>query len=176
MKNNNNKNIAIEQWIGASNADIIGIAETNICWHLSQNGPFQERIKKWRHTSAPHLQTNLHSSIAYNELDPLSKEYQIGGVALLTRGGLSCRITDKGDDPTKLGRWSWTDYRGLKELKLRVVCAYRLMNTCNSGGTERVHAQHLRALYQLDRHEDPVTAFDQDFFLFSKQAKKKDIN
>ena len=92
---------------------------------------------------------------------------------LITRGGLTCRITDKGEEYTKLGRWSWTDYKGVKDLKLRVVCAYRLINTSNSGGTETVHAQHLRALYKLDRHEDPVKAFDKDFFTFLKTSKEE---
>ena len=32
IKHTNNKNVVIEKWIGESNADIIGIAETNICW------------------------------------------------------------------------------------------------------------------------------------------------
>ena len=166
MEHANNKNVVIEKWIGASNADIIGIAETNICWRHAKNGPFQERMKTWTYTSASKYQINLHSSIAYNELDPLSKEYQIGGVALATRGGLSCRIIDKGEDPTKLSSWTWTDYRGLKELKLRVVCAYRLVNTSNKVGTETVHAQHLRALYKLNRHEEP-------FFAFLKSSKEE---
>ena len=101
MEHTNNKNVVIEKWISASNADIIGIAETNICWRHSKSGPFQERLKKWTFTSEPQYQTNIHSSITYNDLDPLSKEYQIGGVALATRGGLSCRIINKGEDSTK---------------------------------------------------------------------------
>ena len=83
-----------------------------------------------------------------------------------------CRIIDKGEDPTKLGRWAWTDCRGLKGLKLRVVCAYKLVYTSNKGGTETVHALHLRALYKLDRHEEPLQAFDNDFFMFLKLSKE----
>ena len=172
MEHTNNKNIIIEKWIGKSNADFIGIAETNICWRHSKNGSFEERLKKWTYTSSPQYQTNLQSSIAYNDLDPLSREYQIGGVALATRGGLSCRITDKGEDATKTGRWAWTDYRGQKGMKLRIVCAYRLVHTSNKGGPETMHAQHLRALYKLDRHEEPLQAFDNDFFMFLKSSKE----
>ena len=170
IDNTNNKNVVIEKWIGESDADIIGLAETNICWRHAKNGPLQERMKKWTYTSSARLQTNLHCSLAYNDLDPLSREYQIGGVALATRGGLSCRITNNGEDITRLGRWSWTDYRGLRDLKLRVICAYRLIHTSNKGGTETVHAQHLRALHKLDRHDEPLQAFDNDFFQFLKSS------
>ena len=57
-------------------------------------------------------------------------------------------------------------------MKLRVICAYRLVNTSNKGGTETVHAQHLRALYKLDRHEEPLQAFDNDFFEFLTSSKE----
>ena len=41
----NNKNGSTQNWIQSSNADIIGMAETNICWHQSTGGPIQERLK-----------------------------------------------------------------------------------------------------------------------------------
>jgi hypothetical protein len=168
----NIKNVEIQKWISNSNADIIGLAETNICWHKAKGGPIQERINKWTRTSLPHLQANIHTSVGYNEIEEFPKEYQIGGVAMMTRGGLSCRIMNKGNDSNKLGRWTWTDYRGVRGIKVRIITAYRLVATSNKGGTETVHAQHLRALYKLDRTEDPIKAFDIDFFAFIKECRE----
>ena len=152
MDSNSLKDAEIQHWIGKSEADIIGLAETNICWHKARGGPFQERMQNWMRTSEPHLSTNLHSSISYNELEEYPNEYQIGGVALMSRGGLSCRIMDKGRDESRLGRWSWTDFRGVKGIKLRIICAYRLVLTSNREGTETVHAQHMRGLSKLGRY------------------------
>ena len=166
----------IQKWISKSNADVIGLAETNICWQKARGGPFKERMNKWVRTSEPHLTTNQHSSIANNELEEFPGEYQIGGVALMTRGGLSCKIMDKGRDGTRLGRWAWTDFRGVKGLKLRIICAYRNVQTSNRGGTETVHAQHMRGLDKLERVEEPIKAFDTDFLGSSKRRKRKATN
>ena len=173
MEPNSQKNEAIQRWINNSSADIIGLAETNVCWHKARGGPLHERVKKWTETSEPHLRTNLHSSIAYNELEEYPNEYQIGGTALLTRGGMSCRIMGKGQDAIRLGRWSWTDYRGVQGIKLRIICAYRLVATSNRGGTETVHAQHLRALHKIGRDTSPIKAFDDDLFGFIKESKEE---
>ena len=53
IEHTNNKNVVIEKWIGESNADIIGLVETNICWRHAKNGPLQERMKNG-HTQAQH--------------------------------------------------------------------------------------------------------------------------
>lgn len=168
---NSKKNDDIERWINKSDADVIGLAETNICWYKASHGPFHERAKKWMTGSPSHLRTNIHTSTAHNELEENPSEYQIGGTAIITRGSMSCRISSKGSDTTKLGRWAWTDYRGVRDIKLRIICAYRLVNTSNRGGTETVHAQHLRALHKLGRQEEPIKAFDKDFFSFIQQSQ-----
>ena len=114
LEPNSKRDDEIQKWIRGSNADIIGMAETNLCWHKARGGPFQERMRRSTGTSVPQLTTNLHASIAYNEVEEWPNEYQIGGTALITRGGMACRIMNKGKDGEKLGRWCWTDYRGLR--------------------------------------------------------------
>jgi hypothetical protein len=49
---------------------------------------------------------NIHTTKAYNEVEEEPNEYQIGGVAMITRGGLSYRIIEAGSDATKIGRWT----------------------------------------------------------------------
>ena len=98
IKSNNDKNILIQKWISDSDADIIGMAETNIYWDKAKHGPFALRCKKWISCSRPQYTTNINSIVANNELDELADEYQIGGVAMITRGGLSGRIEKNGID------------------------------------------------------------------------------
>ena len=69
MEPNSKRNEEIQLWIQNSNADIIGMVETNLCWHKARGGPFQERMRRWTMTSAPHLTTNLHASTAYNKVE-----------------------------------------------------------------------------------------------------------
>ena len=171
MEPNNKRDEEIQQWIKSSGADIIGMAETNLCWHKARGGPFQERMKRWTISSEPSLTTNLHASIAYNKVEEWPNEYQIGGTAIITRGGLSCRIMNKGEDDEQMGRWCWTDYRGVRGIRLRVISAYRLVQTSNRGGTETVHAQQMRALDRLGRTEEPLKAFDTDFLNFIKGSR-----
>jgi hypothetical protein len=83
---------------------------------------------------------------------------------------------DKGNDETKLGRWTWTGYRGVKGIQLSIINDCRLMSTSNKGGAETTHAQHMRALDRIGRTTEPIKVFDKDFFHFvttSRVAEKQ---
>jgi hypothetical protein len=50
---------------------------------------------------------------------------QFGGTALFSLGKAAHRAIGKGADPSKLGRWAWTLYRGKNQHLLKVYVAYR---------------------------------------------------
>ena len=111
------KNDRIRQAINDHDMQIIGISETNRCWHLlNEEDRWISRIKGWWETSK--------SSVAYNVKDgELSTPYQPGGTLVLSVGEPAHRVIEIGRDTTGLGRWSWTRYRGKHDVILQVISA-----------------------------------------------------
>jgi hypothetical protein len=61
---------------------------------------------------------------AWNSLDRVKRLDQYGGVAILGLGRTSFYASGSGIDPSNLGRWCWTRYKGKDNLTLRVVSFY----------------------------------------------------
>ena len=52
--------------------EVVGLAETNRCWHrLDPADRIPERFRGWWEA--------LHSSVAYNRMDPYAHQFQWGG-------------------------------------------------------------------------------------------------
>jgi hypothetical protein len=49
---------------------------------------------------------------------------QMGGTTVLTTDTAAHRVVDKGRDPSNLGRWCWTRYKGRSNCTLRIYTAY----------------------------------------------------
>lgn len=62
-----------------------------------------------------------------------------GGTSIWSINNAAHRAFDSGSDPSGLGRWSWTRYRGRGNVTLRIISAYR---PCDSQGPLTVYAQH----------------------------------
>ena len=71
------------------------------------------------------------------------------------------RVIDQGTDPSGLGRWAWLRLEGRQEHHLRVVSAYRPVD---SGGHGSVYSQHQRHFTRNLRDADPRHAFYDDLF------------
>lgn len=72
------------------------------------------------------------SIFANNTREPqLSEHVQHGGVGIVATGEVKHRITEKGSDPSGLGRWVWMRMSGKEGHHVRFVTAYR---PCQSGG------------------------------------------
>ena len=56
--------------------------------------------------------------------------YQPGGIAIITKNVVSPRITDSGDNPHGMGRWSNITINGRKKTKLTIISDYRARKTC----------------------------------------------
>ena len=146
----NVKNRQIYNTLQKTQTDIIGFTETNLRWHkLPQRDQWRERTQGMWESS--------HTSIGYNFKDSGTSKFQPGGTMTLSIGKASHRVVDKGQDPTGLGRWSWTRYRGTENIATRIITAYRPCLPSNPGPTT-VYSQHLRYLDSTDDERCPREA------------------
>ena len=148
------KNKLITDAIIRTETDIMGMTETNLRWNkLALKDQWTERTKGVWECS--------HHTIGHNLNDPGSTEFQPGGCITLSLGPASHRVTSKGMDDAKLGRWTWTRYKGTNNISLRVITAYRPCKITNAGPST-VHSQHQRYLDNKDDHRQPREAMLDD--------------
>ena len=141
-------------------ADVVAIQEVGLNFNqLGVNGQWKKRIG-WNTWLNGHRCKTIN---AWNSKDHVKQVQQHGGVAILARGDTCFYAAGAGTDPSKMGRWCWTRYRGKNEHYLRVVSFYR---PCDSKGGERtVSAVQRRCLQDDDDVRDPRKAFLEDFQL-----------
>ena len=130
------------------------MTETNLNWScLPQQDQWMERSKG--------IWESSHHSLSYNKLDIGRREFQPGGCMTLSLGPASHRIGSKGEDKSKLGRWSWTRYRGVNNISLRIITAYRPCQH-HGAGPSTVHSQHQRYLDNNNDQRSPRDAMLED--------------
>ena len=152
VSNESPKNNMLYQSIVESEADIVGMSETNRNWNLiDSNHRWYDRTRGWFE--------NSHSSLAHNTTNLDSAPYQPGGNLLLSIDKAAHRVFEKDKDPTGLGRWTSTVYRGKRNIKLRVITAYR---ACRSAGPNSAYMQKSRYLDAIKRGICPRQALLQD--------------
>ena len=106
---------------------IMALNELNRCWRLipRQDTPFEMLGGIWE---------TSHINTQYNTQDVTPKTNQPGGTAIISTNRAACSILKKGGDPTGLGRWSWTWFRGARGISTVVVSVYRPCNPSNDAG------------------------------------------
>ena len=150
--NSSPKNNMIYQSLVKAEADIVGFSETNRNWNkMESDHRWYERTKGWFESSK--------SSIAHNVRDIESTTYQPGGNLLLSINKASHRVLATDRDPTGLGRWTSTSYRGRRNIVLRVIVAYR---ACRSSGPNLAYMQQQRYLDIIGRNICPRQALLDD--------------
>ena len=148
------KNKLIHNAIERSQSDIIGMTETNLNWScIPQQDQWVERTKG--------IWESSHHSTGYNRNDVVRKEFQPGGCITLSIGAASHRVESKGEDSSKLGRWAWTKFKGINNITLRVITAYRPCQH-SGAGPSTVHSQHQRYLDTKDDQRSPREAMLED--------------
>lgn len=157
------KNVQLRQAINDYDLQIVGLSETNRCWHLlEEDNQWRNRTKGWWETS--------HSSIAYNVQDgELSTSFQPGGTTVLSINEAAHRVMEIGRDDLGLGRWSWTKFRGKHNVTVKVICAYRPC-LINAPGENTVHCQHQRVLNLTHDSRSPRQALLEDLGTFILQS------
>jgi hypothetical protein len=145
---NNFKDEALRNGITTMEFNFFGVAETNIDWRLlREQDRLYARTKEWWES--------LHLSLSHNYATPPADRRQWGGNALFSIAKASHRVIEKRSDPLKLGRWSWTKFRGRDNHVLKVYCAY-----CPNppSGPLSVFAQQRNALLRQQDSRNPRVA------------------
>ena len=139
------KNYSLRMFMDTYSVDIYGMAEVNVCWPLlAIQHRLPERTADWFES--------LHIASACNSQDTCAAPYQPGGVCQLSMGTAAHRVCGpSGRDPTGLGRWVWTRFRGRNNVYLRVCTGYR---PCKSSGPITAYQQQQRYFYDTSRNED----------------------
>ena len=149
------KNDSLRQAINEHEIQILGLSETNRCWHLlEEENRWKPRIKGWWESAQ--------STIAYNMNDgELSTPFQPGGTMILSLNDAAHKVAEIGRDDTGLGRWCWTKYRGKHEVTLKVICAYQ---PCvpHDPGDNTTHCQQKQYFDAIGDSRTPRAAFLHD--------------
>jgi hypothetical protein len=152
-KKNRIKDDIIRCGIEKFDFDIFGLAEVNTNWtYVQESDRLVHRSKHWwggHHFTSAH---NIHSTSR--------RTHQYGGVAMWSIGKASHRVIGQGRDPSGLGRWVWTRYRGRNNVTLRIFTAYR--PNPPSEGPFTVHAQHRSYFNSIEEDRCPRKAFLED--------------
>ena len=140
-----------------SKCDIFGLAETNVHWYLLYNhASLYARVKKrWK---------NFKLSTSHNHHEKIGKT-QRGGTCTVSTGQVAFREYTRGQDDTKLGRWSWMELRGKNNHRTRVYTAYRPGSRPNKIQTAHttVYQQHKRYMRGTEYEQmEPRDLFDLD--------------
>ena len=158
-KNKNHpKNELILNTLKSYDADIFGLTETNLNWQtLDQSHHWRERTTGvWE---------NSHTTIAYNQNDiNIHSSFQPGGTLVHSTGKSCHRVTSCDRDPSGLGRWCSTQYKGKLNVKLRIVCAYRPCKQ-SAPGPSTTYSQHQRYFDENDDDRCPRVAFMEDLLI-----------
>eukprot|EP00957_Ditylum_brightwellii_P049612 3763361-Ditylum_brightwellii.AAC.1 len=132
------KNFDLSDYITSFNFSHLGIAETGRNWsNIHQDNRLSYHF--CGHFPYGHIAT----SASYNHHEPSNKSlYQIGGTASISHRQFISYVQNKGEDNTKLGRYSWHLFQGSEGIKLRIITCYRPCKL--SGGSNSAYAQQLR--------------------------------
>jgi len=138
----------LKQW----EFNIFGMAETNVDWRLaSEYEKLHFRTREWWESS--------HISYSYNCSDIPIKKHQHGGTAIFSIDKSAHRVSGKGVDPSMLGRWCWTRYKGRNNHSLYFISAYR---PNPPGEPYTVYAQQQQFFNLNNDHHCPRKAFLED--------------
>ena len=145
-------NREVFQAFTSTEADIVSFTEINVHWRMmEEEDRLYARMRTWFQS--------LHMSLAYNRTQYPTTPRQIGGVGIFSVNQASNRVLSCGNDPSNLGRWSWTIYRGKEGLSLQVITAY-----CphDQGGDLSVYGQHRHRFHEMGKPRIPRKAFWED--------------
>jgi hypothetical protein len=151
-KNNSLKDDIIRSGLKHWEFDIFGMVETNIDWRLAaEHEKLHFRTREWWESS--------HISYSYNCSDVPIMKHQHGGSALFSMDKSAHRVSGKGVDPSMLGRWCWTKYKGRNNHSLYIITAYR---PNPPGGPYTVYAQQQQHFHLNNDNRCPRLALLED--------------
>jgi hypothetical protein len=146
----------LHEFIDRHEFDIIGFQEVNTNWQKRDSGTqMEELIYGWF--------TRMRMNTAYYKGYPSQISHQQGGVSQWAIGGMADRATERGEDTTGLGRWTWQRLQGKQGRFLRVVTAYRPV--VNKEGMRSVWSQQRAYWIEKGVHCCPRQRFTEDLLV-----------
>ena len=132
-------------------ADYFGMIELNVNFNcIHPNSMWRERFKIQQHT---HHVYNQHSTSTAKKL--------YGGVGAILSDNATHRCLESGEDPSGLGRWTWSKLQGKGGMILRIVTAYRpIADQSNRPGT--VFSQQEKYFAEQNQIRNPRSAILED--------------
>ena len=134
------------------NVDVVNLSETCVAWE--DNSPrrtIKHITKKYDTTSC---WTVSSSSI------PVGNFLKPGGTGILTMNEFPGRLTERGTDPWKMGRWSYVTLSGKEGCSnLTIVTGYRVGKRSSTPGSSTAWTQQRTLLCTNIRTEEPHQAF-----------------
>jgi hypothetical protein len=131
--------------------DIIGLAETNLEFNNANNRYATSNAFRQLFDRSTNVSTTT-SAV------PFKRAYKPGGTLTAAVGKWCSRIESSGEDPYKLGRWSYTIFRAKNEQRIAVMTAYRVCQNAQAktDGTLKTYTQQRTLLRQLiPTNDDP---------------------
>jgi hypothetical protein len=147
------KGPAIHHLANKYEADGLALVKLNLHWsHVPTKERIPERTLGWWR--------NFRQSVAYFKAWQTRSAQQFGGVAVWSLNQLATHYIEHGSDPTGLGRWTSTQYRGKGQVRLRFISAY--CPNRNEQGAATVWTQHKMYFEEKLSGKDPIDAFYED--------------
>ena len=154
MTKEDRKNDQIFQVLARNKIDIVGLTEINRYWpKMNEKDRWRQRTQGWWETSK--------TTMAYNTKDSTNSTFQPGGTMITSIGKPAHRIDETGNDETGLGRWTWQKMKGKRNIRLRIISAYRPCIPSTAGPTT-AYSQQQRYLNIINDKRDPRQAFLED--------------
>jgi len=154
MTKEDRKNDQIFQALAQNKIDIVGLTEINRYWpKMNEKDRWRQRTQGWWETSK--------TTMAYNTKDSTNSTFQPGGTMITSIGKPAHRIDETGKDETGLGRWTWQKMKGKRNIRLRIISAYRPCIPSTAGPTT-AYSQQQRYLNIINDKRDPRQAFLED--------------
>jgi hypothetical protein len=143
----------LQEFIKRHDIDIMGLQEINTHWKKKvMTEQISELTQGWF--------SNSRLNVAYYKDYNIEDANQPGGVAQWALGYIADRASQRGEDETGLGRWTWQRIQGKQNRGFRVVTAY--MPVINKSGPRSVWNQQKTYWVAKGVDECPRQRFQDD--------------
>jgi hypothetical protein len=137
--------------------DYFGMMEVNLNFpQIHPNYQWRERFK-----------TNTHTTNAYNIHSTSTDKRLFGGVGAILSESATIKCIQSGQDPSNLGRWTWTLLLGKAGMKTRIITGYRPIKDYTNRPNS-VYSQHETYFASQGKIREPRQAFLEDLGLHIK--------
>ena len=146
----------LKAWMNEHCIHVTCIQEVNINWtRIRGKYRIYERFKSKD-------RSKFKLSYAYNKNEN-NVAFQWGGVCVHSSGTIQFNSPQHGQDPTSLGRWTWTKYQGSQSFVTRIISIYIPCKNTDPKQPGSVYAQHRRYYLKSNVNTCPIENLKSEF-------------